>query len=252
MIGQAGVGTDARCGVRGATLLLAPDDRPEPFAAIVTEAARVAAILDIEEGSQILIAAALTDAHWTCGTVASRTGSGPTGMRASVGDAGECCRRIEWEAGIGPGYDVLDADIVVAADLVGETRWPHWSSAVVELGLRAAVAVRLYAGDRTLGALTLYAPAPLETADETLLRVPRAVGAQLSALLWADDQREHLRRGLHAHSRVGQAMGVIMRRDGLTATEAFGRLRRRSQQRNVKMSVIVAELLDEPAHDRGG
>ncbi len=250
MIGQAGVG--AGCGVTGVTLLLAPDDRSEPFAVTVAEAARVAAAVDVEEGSRILVAAALAEGPWTCGTVVSCTGSGPPRARANVGPAAECWRRLERQAQAGPGHDVLDADILIVTDLAAETRWPHWSSVAVELGVRAAVAVRLHAGGRTLGALTLYAPAPLESADETLLRVPRAVGGQLSALLWADDQREHLRRGLGARSRVGQAMGVIMQRDGLTAEQAFGRLRRHSQQRNVKISLIVAELLDEPAHDRGG
>ena len=164
--------------------------------------------------------------------------------RASSGPPAERCDRAQWETGTGPTLDVLHTDTVVAADLAGETRWPRWSAAAVDLGVRAALAVRLHAGDRTLGALTLYAPEPQRRSIESSVGQARAVAAQLSVLVWAGDQRFHLERGLHARSRVGQAIGMIMHRDRVTADEAFALLRRTSQHRNVKIAAIVAEFLD--------
>ena len=156
--------------------------------------------------------------------------------------------QAQWDLGGGPGHDVLtgglQADAVVAADLADDSRWPRWSAAAVDLGVRAALAIRLHVGGRTLGTLTLYARDAVPAVTDSLLAGPRAIAAQLSVLIWMGDQRRHLERAIDSHSRVGQAMGMIMHRDRVTAEEAFDLLRRTSQHRNVKISALVADLAD--------
>jgi GAF domain-containing protein len=248
----------------------ASGDPPEPaFCALdVAETLRTAVTLPVEDGAGLLIGLALAGGPWTCGSVADLAASGALRIRASSGsppdqldqaqrdpaqiDRAQLDRaqldRAQWDLGGGPAHDVLtaglQADVVVAADLADDSRWPLWSAGAVDLGVRAALAIRLHVGGRTLGALTLYARNAVPAVTDSLLAGPRAIAAQLSVLIWMDDQRRHLERAIDSHGRVGQAMGMIMHRDRVAAEEAFDLLRRTSQHRNVKISALVADLTD--------
>jgi len=241
----------------------ASGDPPEPAvcALDVAETLRTAVTLPVEDGARLLIGLALAGGPWTYGAVAKLAAPGAMRIRASRGLPPDQLDRAQldqaqldqaqWDLGSGPGHDVLtaglQADVVVAADLADDSRWPRWSAAAVDLGVRAALAIRLQVGGRTLGALTLYARDAVPAVTESLLAGPCAIAAQLSVLIWMGDQRRHLERAIDSHSRVGQAMGMIMHRDRVTAEDAFDLLRRTSQHRNVKISALVADLADPSA-----
>ena len=54
---------------------------------------------------------------------------------------------------------------------------------------------------------------------------------------------EHLQRALITNRQIGMAMGILMERHRLTPEQAFDRLRRLSQQRNVKLRDLAEQLI---------
>jgi AmiR/NasT family two-component response regulator len=54
---------------------------------------------------------------------------------------------------------------------------------------------------------------------------------------------ETLQEALETRTVIGQAQGILMERLGLSAEEAFGYLRRRSNTDNVKLRDLAAEIV---------
>ncbi|HEU4544869.1 MAG TPA: ANTAR domain-containing protein, partial [Microlunatus sp.] len=64
--------------------------------------------------------------------------------------------------------------------------------------------------------------------------------------------RVHLQRAVTARHRVGQAQGIVMARLELTAADAFELLIRRSQNTNVKLSIITDQIIhSQEMHSQG-
>ena len=78
-----------------------------------------------------------------------------------------------------------------------------------------------------------------------------AVGAILAAhaalAMAAADDKEHLEdieKALASNRTIGMAIGVLMARGHVTEEEAFGQLRRASQDLNVKLRVIAEQVVE--------
>lgn len=61
----------------------------------------------------------------------------------------------------------------------------------------------------------------------------------------------HLGKALDSRTVIGQAMGIIMARRGLSADQAFHTLSRASQNHNVKLVRLAQLLVSDPANDHG-
>ena len=153
-------------------------------------------------------------------------------------------------AEIGPCLDAIAEEIpVYAEDLAVDPRWPDFGPGAAAMGVRSVLALRL-AADGTLGALNLYARYP--TAFGALDRAKGVVLAGLAgvalSLAQARDQdvrqSENLRHALVTRELVGQAQGILMEREHITADQAFGILRRASQNLNVKLREVAQDLVD--------
>ncbi|MEU7524156.1 ATP-binding protein [Saccharothrix sp. NPDC042600] len=99
------------------------------------------------------------------------------------------------------------------------------------------------------GSVWVQFPAPRTvSADEHLLAAVLA-DALAAALDRArqDHQRtlteDQLRTAVASHRLVGQAVGILMERHGLTASTAFDRLRTASQHRNVKLRDVAEHVV---------
>ena len=157
----------------------------------------------------------------------------------------------QYDTGEGPCLAVITEglDSLYADDLRGDTRWPTFGPRAVAAGLRSLLAFRLFADD-TLGALSLYA------------RLPRAYGAtdRAAGLIFAAHagialaaaqdraqearRAEHLAGGLVSREVIGQAQGILMEREGITAGQAFDVLCRASQHLNLKLRTVAQDLVD--------
>ena len=150
----------------------------------------------------------------------------------------------------GPCLDaVTDGIPYYASDLVQEHRWPKFSPLAAAAGIRSVFAVPLLTPG-PVGALNLYAHLP-----EAFGVVDRARGVLLAALAssavsnaqtHADEERRaaNLQAALITREVIGQAQGILMERERITATQAFDVLRRASQHLNRKLHEIAETLVD--------
>ena len=68
------------------------------------------------------------------------------------------------------------------------------------------------------------------------------------------DQAEHLRQALASREVIGQAQGILIERERITADQAFDLLRRASQHLNVKLREVAQDVVDTgvaPPSDTG-
>lgn len=162
--------------------------------------------------------------------------------------------QVQYKAGDGPCVDAARPDgpgYVASDDLSTETRWPQFSAAASGHGYGAIIATELVpaaGADSLSGALNIYSREPhgLSRTDRHTALLFATHGAlslahaRTSEL--ADLRRAQLRRAIDTRDVIGQAKGILMNRQGITADEAFALLRRTSQDLNIKL-VDVARAL---------
>ena len=162
--------------------------------------------------------------------------------------------RMQDTLGEGPCVDARSGrDSVYVADLTVDAPWPAFGPLATGAGLRSVLAYRLFAGSRTLGALQLYArlPQAFNASDRAqgLLFAAHA-GIALDA---AQAEASHRQRSsdfqiaLASREIIGQAQGILMERERITASQAFELLRSASQRLNIKLRDVAQELVDTGA-----
>ena len=160
--------------------------------------------------------------------------------------------RLQAETGQGPCAEALaGADGVYEPDLLlDERRWPAFSPQAAALGVRSALAYRLSNDDQTLGALQLYAHLPgafgaNDRAQGLLFAIYAGLAlAQAQAEQAEDSKIENLRSALSSRDIIGQAQGILMQREKITAEQAFELLRRSSQHLNRKLRNVAQDVVD--------
>ena len=109
----------------------------------------------------------------------------------------------------------------------------------------------LIAGNVVVGAMNVYAHAPdsfNERSEELgkLFSVPAAIAVQNAQIL-AQTRRLalSLQAALTSQAAIDQAIGIMRSRSGISADEAFDRLRQHSQREHIKVSAIAAGIVQE-------
>lgn len=151
---------------------------------------------------------------------------------------------VQFEAGQGPCLDAMQEDrIFKSDDLSTETRWPLFARrAHAEIGIRSMLGLRLFARGRTMGALNLMSARPSAFDDDSLSTA--ALFAALAAVaLNAAQTEESLQLALKSRDIIGQAMGILMERHGITDKEAFHRLSTASQGLNVRLKDVADQVV---------
>lgn len=154
----------------------------------------------------------------------------------------------QYTIGEGPCLDAAmeDESVVRVDDLRSDQRWPEFSEAAADLGIRSMLSFRLYTGaedtDNTIGALNIYASAPNVFNDEsvhtgTLLATHAAIAATAAATT------SNLRLALQSRDTIGQAKGILMERFKLTSEQAFDLLIAASQHAHIKLNEIAEQLV---------
>jgi AmiR/NasT family two-component response regulator len=93
-----------------------------------------------------------------------------------------------------------------------------------------------------LGALNLYDAQSRGYTDEEII-ASRVVGAHASIALARMQSEQDLWRAVDSRHLVGQAQGILMERYSINSEQAFSVLRRYSQNRNLKLSVVAQHLV---------
>ncbi|WP_282085809.1 GAF and ANTAR domain-containing protein [Streptomyces tendae] len=122
-------------------------------------------------------------------------------------------------------------------------RWPRYVPEARRLGLGSMMGFLLFTEDEDLGALNMYSyrPGAFSEADETAgwLLASHAAVAFSSARTHAQMQE-----AIGTRHTIGEAMGILMGRHRLTEDQAFGTLRRYSQDHNVKLRDVAARVCE--------
>jgi hypothetical protein len=168
---------------------------------------------------------------------------------ASSNPYGVTLDRIQIDGGEGPCVHAATAQSnVYAADLADDERWPAFSPRAVAAGVRSVLAFSL--SSRRPSALALYSRLP--AAFSAIDRAKGQLFATLAGLALdhaeeraEDEKREHnLVSALRTRELIGQAQGILMERDRITADQAFNVLRVASQQLNIKLREVAASLVE--------
>lgn len=148
--------------------------------------------------------------------------------------------------GEGPCLSAIHEHHMVRITNFGESGlpWPRFTAAAAERGVCSMLALRLFARQETLGALTLYAPEPDAFSADTEILADLIAQHAAVALAGATSEH-HLNAALANRDILGQAKGILMHRDRLTAQQAFDLLVRSSQETNLKLIEVARWLVDE-------
>ncbi|WP_109029065.1 GAF and ANTAR domain-containing protein [Streptomyces rubrogriseus] len=155
----------------------------------------------------------------------------------------------QYENGSGPCVDAAESgDPKYSADLAEETRWPAYTEYALATGVRCVLALPLPIEGETGAALNLYGLVPGSLAqglDAARAFAERAADAVNEALRIERRQASaaDVRTALLSRSVIDQAVGMLMARERIDAHRALERLRRASQDRNVKLRDLCAQVV---------
>ncbi|MGA3220675.1 MAG: GAF and ANTAR domain-containing protein [Acidimicrobiales bacterium] len=154
----------------------------------------------------------------------------------------------QYERAEGPCVEAIRTGREVSISLP-TPRWPQFSERAVRAGMRSVWSLPLTVKEQTTGALNLYsshhepwagtaAPAARGLAGQAAV-----VLANAASLANAETTNNHLQEALESRDMIGQAKGILMARQKVSANEAFDILRRASQTSGRKLRDIAAEVV---------
>jgi len=158
---------------------------------------------------------------------------------------------VQYDLGEGPCLSAVgDGRTHTSGNLGGARDWPRFGPRAGRLGVHSALSIPLLLGGEVLGALNVYARTrdaftPHARQLGEAFSGPAAVSVYNAQMLaQAERLTGQLQAALESRAVIDQAMGVIMSRSGVTAPEAFDRLRAASQARSRKLSEVAGDLLE--------
>jgi transcriptional regulator with GAF, ATPase, and Fis domain len=171
-----------------------------------------------------------------------KAGKGST--PAASDDVPRTVDAIQYETGEGPCLDAIrDHEVFETGDLSRERRWPAFAArAQRQTGITSMLCFRLFVLEDTLGALNLYSKR-VDAFDERSRTAGLVFAAHAALALASAVHDEQMAEALESRDVIGQAKGILMAREGVTAGHAFDMLRRASQRLNVKLRVVAADMV---------
>lgn len=161
----------------------------------------------------------------------------------------------QYELDQGPCLEALSTAAVVSSDdLTRETRWNGYPPRAVAHGIQSIYSSPLLVNSRPIGALNMYAltaHAFDAYAAATIAQFTALAAATITAAMRHYDEAtltDHLRTALSSRSVIDQAIGIVIGIDHCTPDEAFDVLRTVSQNRNVPLREVAAELVDRTSN----
>lgn len=150
----------------------------------------------------------------------------------------------------------LEVDHYLAEDVATDPRWPSWGPRAAELGVRSLVSVQLpsdtlHDRHQPLGALNLYS-SRVGAFGPDQLRVAQVFARHAANALAAARETTGLEQAVEARHLVGVAQGIVRQRYDLDLDTAFEVLARLSNERNVKLRDLAAQVVAERGLPDGG
>jgi GAF domain-containing protein len=161
----------------------------------------------------------------------------------------------QYDTGRGPCLEAALQREPVRTEISAEDdRWPEFTQAAQQVGVRASLSVPLVVGgldeeQLLVGSLNIYSytATAFDPFDEALMRLFSVAAGQAisNARRWQHSRETvtQLERALTSRPEIDMAKGALIAQLGCSPDEAFARLVDQSQRRNVRLHVIASELL---------
>ncbi len=155
----------------------------------------------------------------------------------------------QYENGSGPCVEAAETGAEqYAADLAAESRWPSYTRYALSAGVRCVLAVPIAVEGETGAALNFYGerPGALGAGREAARSFAARAGDAINVALRIERRRQSaadVRTALLSRSVIDQAIGILMARERIDARIALERLRRISQDRNVKLRDLCDQVV---------
>jgi hypothetical protein len=145
--------------------------------------------------------------------------------------------------GQGPCLDAAFGDSVVRAnDLRGDERWPRFAEAALVAGVHSMLSFQLYTHDDRKAALNLVGLEP-HVFDPPAEAMAAMLATHAATALIAETKQTQFESALASRDVIGQAKGMIMERFAVDAVRAFELLTNLSQNSNIPVAKIAADLV---------
>ena len=184
----------------------------------------------------------------SCG-VTVRQNSRPVTLAASDERTGQI-DQLQYDLDEGPCLDTLATGKPhYIVDTAREQRWPRFCPAAHEQGVRSCLGLPLNGPTGQMGGYNFYSTGPAAFTQDTRRQLDmfaaNAAGAIAVAVKLADQTQmsDDLHGALASRAVIDQAIGIIMAQQRCSAAAAFDVLRRASQNRNVKVRDLAAEIV---------
>ena len=149
-----------------------------------------------------------------------------------------------------------DKELVGAEDLTEDVRWPLFSAAAVDRGVRAVLASPLPYNQDAVGVVTVLSEHahPWSAEGELALLAFTDLAALLIASMMQGQQQSELaaqlQTALDSRAVIEQAKGVLIGQQGMSARAAYEQLRAQARSQRRKLAVVSAEVVRSAA--KGG
>ncbi|HET8767893.1 MAG TPA: GAF and ANTAR domain-containing protein [Pedococcus sp.] len=174
---------------------------------------------------------------------------------AATSPVPELADKIQYATAQGPCLDAIRRDGTFRVeDLSTDPRWPDFGAqAVAELGVRSMLAHVLPVDAQVVGALNVYAMTPnaFRPEHENLIAILAGTAVHAIGAARHQEQIEHLERALHTSRHIGVALGVLVNARRISLDDAWDVLRKVSQDKNVKVSVLAERIISTGNLDHG-
>ncbi|HVV14568.1 GAF and ANTAR domain-containing protein [Amycolatopsis sp.] len=187
-------------------------------------------------------------------SITLRTGAGEFRTPVETDELAAELDQVQYRSGRGPCLDAARPEgpgYVVSDDLGIEQRWPELASAAYSHGYGSIIATELVQAKGTeqpSGALNIYSHKTRGLTDTDrhaalLLATHASLAlAHANTTEFAELKQAQLRQAIDSRDIIGQAKGILMNRQGISADVAFDLLRRTSQDLNVKLVELARTL----------
>lgn len=144
---------------------------------------------------------------------------------------------------------ILAEKSVYAGDLAGQSDYLNFAPQATAIGIRSILALH-FSSNGNRGALNLYARCAwafgvVDRAKGQLLASLADIALSAAEAHSKEERRlENLKAALASRELIGQAQGILIERERITAEEAFDVLRKASQHFNVKLITVAQDLVD--------
>jgi GAF domain-containing protein len=156
----------------------------------------------------------------------------------------------------GPCITAFDDKVLVGAeDLITELRWPSFSRAAVDRGVRAVLASPIPYNQDAVGVVAVLSGQRHPWSGEAelaLLAFTDLAALLIASMIMGEQQTElaqQLQGALNSRAVIEQAKGVLIGQHGLSAHAAYEQIRTQARAERRKIAVVASELVRRAVRD---